>query len=133
MTAVMNIKCFPAGNYIHVRVLLTSGKFGKNFIARSSNQKKYCCTPNGAIKGDEWWRLQWIPFCGDGGGNHLCLDMDPPAGGTKGQIITMWHDTDGRDIVGKSLTDFISIIAGDIEKGNLVWNEDWGGIYEPFD
>jgi molybdopterin molybdotransferase len=50
----------------------------------------YTSEPEGSILGDEWWRLAWIPFCGDGGGNHLCVDLDPAPGGTAGQVITMW-------------------------------------------
>jgi cell wall assembly regulator SMI1 len=56
----------------------------------------YVCTPEGPIKGDEWWRLGWIPFCGDGGGNHLCVDLDPPLKGSRGQVISMWHDDAAR-------------------------------------
>ena len=28
----------------------------------------YDCEPTGPVRSDEWWRLKWIPFCGDGGG-----------------------------------------------------------------
>jgi cell wall assembly regulator SMI1 len=41
---------------------------------------------------DDWWNPRWIPFTHDGGGNHLCLDLDPAAGGAVGQVITLWHD-----------------------------------------
>jgi cell wall assembly regulator SMI1 len=90
----------------------------------------YDCEPNGPIKGDEWWRLGWIPFCGDGGGNHLCIDLDPADGGTAGQVISMWHDMANRDMAASSLTDFIEIIAADAEAGHLVWDEEMGGVYE---
>jgi cell wall assembly regulator SMI1 len=89
------------------------------------------CDPTGPVRDDEWWRLRWIPFTGDGGGNHLCVDMDPAVGGTKGQVITMWHDDPSRPFIAKSLTDFIDIIATDLETGALVWDEDWGSFREP--
>jgi len=89
------------------------------------------CAPIGPIRGDEWWRLGWIPFCGDGGGNHLCVDMDPDKGGTPGQVLTMWHDDATRAFVTPSLTEFIELIADRAEKGELRWDEDWGGVYEP--
>jgi cell wall assembly regulator SMI1 len=92
---------------------------------------KVKCEPEGPIKGDEWWRLRWIPFTGDGGGNHLCVDMDPPFSGVKGQVITMWHDVRRREHISKSLTDFVEMIALDIEQGRLVWDEDWGSFQEP--
>jgi cell wall assembly regulator SMI1 len=86
------------------------------------------CLPSGPICSDEWWRLKWIPFCGDGGGNHLCIDMEPARGGTIGQVITMWHDEPTRALIAPSLTAFIEQIAADFEQGKLVWDEDWGGV-----
>lgn len=93
----------------------------------------YACEPEGPILGDEWWRLGWIPFCGDGGGNHLCLDVDPAPGGTVGQVISMWHDAAERQLIAASLTDFIELIATDAEAGEIEWNEDWGGVHLPED
>lgn len=94
----------------------------------------YTCSPqNSAIRSDEWWRKGWLPFCGDGGGNHLCLDMDPTPSGRAGQVITFWHDNGERILVAPTLIDFIREITRDLESGQLVWNEDWGGIYMPFD
>jgi cell wall assembly regulator SMI1 len=86
------------------------------------------CAPEGPIRGDEWWRLGWIPFCGDGGGNHLCLDMEPAPGGQAGQVISMWHDDPARVLIAGSLTEFIEIIARDAEAGLLAWDEKWGGV-----
>lgn len=91
------------------------------------------CEPDGPIKGDEWWRLGWIPFCGDGGGNHLCLDVDPPSKGMSGQVISMWHDDPSRVLIADSLTEFIELIAKDAEGGGLFWDEDRDGVYGELD
>src|SRR5262245_13511811 len=91
--------------------------------------ENYRCEPNGPIRGDEWWRLKGIPFRGDGGGNRLCVDMDPADGGVRGQVITMWHDDGRRDLIAKSLTEFVEMIASDFEQGALTWDEEWGGVY----
>lgn len=88
----------------------------------------YTCEPDGPIKGDEWWRLGWIPFTGDGGGNHLCLDVDPPPKGRSGQVISMWHDDPARALIAGSLTEFIEIIARDAENCVIAWDAEWGGI-----
>ena len=73
--------------------------------------------------------VRWIPFCGDGGGNHLCVDMEPAEGGISGQVITMWHNDARRELIANSLTEFIEIIAGDFERGVLTWDEECGGVY----
>ncbi len=86
------------------------------------------CQPEGPIKPDEWWRLGWIPFCGDGGGNHLCVDIDPAWGGAPGQVISMWHDEATRALVARSLTDFVEILARDAESGAIAWDAEWGGV-----
>lgn len=87
------------------------------------------CEPNGPIRGDEWWRLKWIPFCGDGGGNHLCVDMEPPTKGALGQVITMWHDDASREVAAPSLTELIELLADDFEAGLLTWDDEMGGVY----
>jgi cell wall assembly regulator SMI1 len=91
----------------------------------------YDCAPEGPIKGDEWWRLGWVPFCGDGGGNHLCVDLDPPPKGRPGQVISMWHDDPARALIAGSITEYIEIIATDAENRLLSWSEEWGGVYAP--
>ena len=43
-----------------------------------------------------WWSPKWIPFTYNGGGDHLCLDLDPASQGRRGQVITLWHDDGAR-------------------------------------
>lgn len=43
-----------------------------------------------------WWLPHWIPFTSDGAGNHHCLDLDPAATGSFGQIIRIYHDMPDR-------------------------------------
>lgn len=94
----------------------------------------YTCEPEHmAIRRDEWWREKWIPFCGDGGGNHLCIDMDPQYEWANGQIISFWHDAGNRDRVAHDLTDLIELIADNLESGTLHWDDEWGGIYQRFE
>jgi cell wall assembly regulator SMI1 len=57
---------------------------------------------------DDWWNPRWIPFTHDGGGNHLCLDLDPAEGGTAGQAITVWHDSGERALAGSSFGDWFN-------------------------
>ena len=47
---------------------------------------------------DLWWSPRWIPLTGNGAGDHLCVDLDPAPGGAPGQVITMWHMDDVREV-----------------------------------
>ena len=49
----------------------------------------------------------WIPFATDGGGNSLAFDLDPPSGGTSGQIIVIGSDEDERRVLAPSLNAFL--------------------------
>ncbi len=83
--------------------------------------------PDKGIKAD-WWNSKWIPITHDGGGNHYCIDLDPDKGGTKGQIIRMWHDSSERELIANSFKEWISNYVNELEKGNYVYSEEWGGI-----
>jgi cell wall assembly regulator SMI1 len=54
--------------------------------------------PNGAVK-PVWWSPGWVPFASNGGGDHLCLDLDPPAQGQMGQVIRVFHDAADRIVI----------------------------------
>ena len=47
---------------------------------------------------ERWWRRGWIPFLSNGGGDHLCLDIEGQDGGQPGQIIAFWHDWEDRSV-----------------------------------
>jgi cell wall assembly regulator SMI1 len=46
-----------------------------------------------------WWNTNWIPFASNGGGDYLCLDMDPAPGGNIGQVIEVLHDFPSRSLL----------------------------------
>src|SRR4051795_4997130 len=45
-----------------------------------------------------WWRLGWVPFLSNGGGDYLCLDVAAEDGGSQGQLIAFWHDWERRKV-----------------------------------
>jgi len=46
-----------------------------------------------------WWSPGWVPFASNGGGDYLCIDMDPPPQGQRGQIIRVFHDVADRIVI----------------------------------
>jgi cell wall assembly regulator SMI1 len=61
----------------------------------------------------------WIPFATDGGGNSLAFDLDPPPGGTRGQIIVIGSDEDTRRVLAPGLTAFLTSITQLLQIGRL--------------
>ena len=72
--------------------------------------------PDIGIKND-WYNKFWIPITYDGAGNHYCIDLDPAEGGTKGQVIRVWHDNAQRSMEASSFRKWISFFVEDIEEG----------------
>ncbi len=77
---------------------------------------------------DDWWNPRWIPFTHDGGGNHLCLDLDPAPAGIEGQVIEMWHDADERPLRATGFGAFFEAYVADVVAGRIVYSEEYGGL-----
>jgi cell wall assembly regulator SMI1 len=67
----------------------------------------------------KWWRQGWVPFLGNGDGDHLCLDLSAEDGGTPGQLRAFWHAENDRDIEYASLEAWLSELVESMENGSL--------------
>lgn len=89
---------------------------------------EYKSEPQMGIR-DDWWNPGWIPITHDGGGNHICLDMNPADGGRVGQMITMWHDSSERELVADSFRQWVEEYAAALEAGEYVYSpEEYAAI-----
>ncbi|MFM2423886.1 MAG: hypothetical protein RLZZ70_273 [Candidatus Parcubacteria bacterium] len=77
---------------------------------------------------NNWWNPKWIPILTDRNGNYTCMDLDPEPGGKMGQLISFDHETIHREIVISSFLEFMDSYLGDLKQGNLIYNEDYGGV-----
>jgi cell wall assembly regulator SMI1 len=73
-------------------------------------------SPDTGIQG-AWWQPGWIPFASNGGGDSICLDLAPAAGGTVGQVITMSHEASRRQLLAPSFIAWFTELAQMIEQG----------------
>ena len=96
------------------------------------NFKDISSEPEPGIKSD-WWNPKWIPFTHNGCGDHLCLDLDPASSGSVGQIITMWHDMESREIKAKSFGEFFDTYVAGVLSGKYVYSEEYGGLIDAED
>jgi cell wall assembly regulator SMI1 len=62
-----------------------------------------------------WWQPAWIPITYNGCGDHHCLDLAPTNEANKGQIISMWHDSEEREILGKSYKEWFAHLVQTFE------------------
>jgi cell wall assembly regulator SMI1 len=83
--------------------------------------------PDQGIKND-WWNSKWIPFTHNGGGDHLCLDLDPAVSGSVGQVITMWHDMGAREFQARSFGEYFEAYVSGVLAGKYVYAKEYGGL-----
>jgi cell wall assembly regulator SMI1 len=61
------------------------------------------------------WSKKWIPIASNGGGDLLCVDLDPDTGGQSGQIIVWWHETVLREVLYSSFSEMMSDYLRDLQ------------------
>jgi cell wall assembly regulator SMI1 len=66
-----------------------------------------------------WWRRGWVPFLHNGGGSHLCVDLDAEDGGQPGQLIAFWKADADRPIEFPSLEAWLIDLVSSMEDGSL--------------
>lgn len=100
--------------------LLDKGTFGANDGG----------DPGPGVRGD-WWNPRWIPLTYSGSGDHHCVDLAPAEGGAEGQILRMWHDMESRSLIAPSLHAWLEQLAGELESGERVFDEEYGALLRP--
>lgn len=65
----------------------------------------------------------WIPIGDNGGGDHLCVDLDPAKGGTVGQLFSYWHEYGAWRIVAPSITAFLEHLLKHLDAGRYAFND----------
>jgi len=66
-----------------------------------------------------WWRRGWVPFLANGGGDHLCLDLDAGGGMSPGRLVAFWHDWEKRTVEYESLDVWLDRLVSSMEAGEL--------------
>ncbi|WP_305840160.1 SMI1/KNR4 family protein [Photobacterium leiognathi] len=103
-----------------------------NDLNKSGEFKGILSAPEPGIKND-WWNSKWIPFTHNGGGDHLCLDLAPSQSGSTGQVITMWHDMEARELQAKSFQEYFQYYVEGVLSGKYIYSEEYGGLIDAND
>jgi cell wall assembly regulator SMI1 len=73
-------------------------------------------TPQGPIK-KKWFTRKWLPILDARTGDHVCVDLDPPKGGKRGQIITWYHDNGPTEVIATSFGALLAEFVTELESG----------------
>jgi cell wall assembly regulator SMI1 len=65
------------------------------------------------------WRRGWVPFLSNGGGSHLCVDIDAEGGGEAGQLIAFWKADEDRPVEHASIEAWLADLVASMEAGKI--------------
>jgi cell wall assembly regulator SMI1 len=80
-----------------------------------SSQPEWTASPKGPIE-KVWWSPNWLPIFDNEQGDFLLLDLNPPKGGTVGQVIDFWRDTGPRTVFVRVFGEWLHKLADDLEQ-----------------
>lgn len=63
------------------------------------------------------WRRGWFPFASTGGGDSLCVDLDPGAGGVFGQVFFFDHEEGPSPVRAPGLRAWLQSYVDELEAG----------------
>jgi cell wall assembly regulator SMI1 len=63
-----------------------------------------------------WWSPGWVPFLENGGGDHVCVDLDGTFTGRPGQLMEHWHDWEARRVLYPDLTSWLAAVVACYEQ-----------------
>ncbi|MEM9347959.1 MAG: ankyrin repeat domain-containing protein [Planctomycetota bacterium] len=66
------------------------------------------------------WHSGWLPIGSNGGGDYLCVDLDPTKAGKAGQVLSLNHESQTRLLVAKSIKEWLINISEALETGDWV-------------
>ena len=58
-----------------------------------------------------WWQPGWVPFLENGGGDHVCVDLQGTFTGHAEQVLEHWHDWEPRTILFPDLTSWLQAVV----------------------
>jgi cell wall assembly regulator SMI1 len=96
----------------HQKVLTLWKGFNETYTDGKTDDKK--AVPDSGVAAT-WWNPAWIPFAKINGADYYCIDQAPAAGGRRGQIILFRTGKPKRQIIAKSLEEFISMVLSKIK------------------
>ena len=123
-----NEGCFKGKNFLNIEGIISEYDTWNELLNDGifkDEDGPFISDPDKGVKND-WWNPLWIPITADGSGNNLCIDLDPAIGGTKGQIITMFHDSAYRCIEAVSFDIWFDQYVNDLVNGKYEYSENMG-------
>jgi cell wall assembly regulator SMI1 len=106
------------GEFMSLGTILAS--WDQEFDLWGDGDNDEAAAPRGPIR-KRWFTRRWLPVLDARTGDYVCIDLDPPKGGKRGQPITWYHDNGPTEVIAPSFAALVSGFVADLA----------GGLYTP--
>jgi cell wall assembly regulator SMI1 len=117
-----DLRCIPAFLYaekwLGLADMVEKWRIKKQFLD-GGEYAAFAAAPRGPVRSD-WWHPKWIPLHKDDTGYMHCLDLAPRSRGRAGQVISWCHDSPERAVLARSLPEYLTRFAWELERGDYV-------------
>lgn len=91
----------------HAKILKLWAGLNESYTDGKKDDEK--AKPDSGVQ-QKWWSPDWVPFAKINGADYYCMDMAPSSGGRRGQVILFRTGKPKRQVIAKSLEEFISMV-----------------------
>jgi cell wall assembly regulator SMI1 len=103
-----HLQFFAYEEFLSVQEIVKTYELYAHFID-GNDWADHDSSPKQGVKGKRYWEPWWIPFTSDGSGDGYCVDIDPGAGGSVGQVISWGHDYPSRSVRAPSIAAWFAL------------------------
>lgn len=113
---------FPYGfHLLSLEEIVKQSRMWRDLVHEKAFEKAQP-NPKGPIR-KVWWNLKWMPITHNAGGDHQCVDLDPDADGSIGQIIKFSHEVGPQKVLAVGLDAWLNELADALEMGKYRFDE----------
>jgi cell wall assembly regulator SMI1 len=109
-----NLWLHDRGEFMSLDTILSS--WDNEFDLWGDGDNDEWATPRGPIK-KKWFTRKWLPVLDARTGGYVCIDLDPPRGGKRGQLITWYHDNGPTEVIAPSFGALLGGFVAELAQG----------------
>ncbi len=114
--------------FLTLQEMVREWKIWSDLHAEYGDMGDHYSIPSDWIK-EQYINHKWIPFCHDGGGNHLGIDLDPGPKGIVGQVINFGRDEETKFVIARNIGEFIQFLHDTVRDENYTVQQEDGVEY----
>ena len=112
-----NLWLHDRGEFMSLGTMLSS--WDNEFDLWGDGNNDEWADPQGPIK-RKWFTREWLPVLDARTGDYVCIDLDPPRGGKRGQLIAWSHTTGPTEVIAPDFAALLGAFVAELSEGRYI-------------